>query len=394
MLFIHIGAHKCGSSSIQQFMSLNAETLQGHGALYPYVGGSGRAHHILAQELNGERPSSQDFQAWTALRKFTDSHPDENIVLSSEVFETLPRQSIAEIRSRLPGVPVMILAYIRETAETLPSRYSQLTKHGINILDFDEFYARHKPGVGRVGRKFEKWADVFGWESLRIRSLDERSLTGGTLIDDFLSVFDLSLSDLGSSDVAGLVPANVSPGWKAVELLRALFAAVSPEVDRDTDNPKRVRRDLGLLLQVSCLKIMSDLGHGSGRAQYLTARQKAECDAAYAEGIEWLNTKIAGPKLPQPLFAIASERPFLPGLEHIPARERVAIGKRLAKRLRARRERLDGMGISSDMQQHLIELVRNPVPGSDNAPEPKGRFGARPVSRIRAAWTQARQQLS
>ena len=392
MLFIHIGAHKSGSSSIQQFMSLNAESLQTHGIHYPYLGGPGRAQHILAQQLRNEGPSSRGIQAWSTLRTFADSRPDVKIVLSSEVFETLRSDEIVEIGKRLSGVPVTIMIYIRQTAETLPSRYSQLTKTGINFRNFDEFYIHNRPRPGTFGRHFQMWADVFGWDSLRIRDLDKRSLTGGSLIDDFLSALDLSVSDLSGSYVAGLTPANASPSWKTIELLRTLFTAVSDEVDRDPTNQNRVRRDLGSLFSRTCLKIMSDLGHEKDRAQYLNSTQRAECDAAYAEGIDWLNTRIVGPKLPLPLAAAMPGRPFLPGIEHIPRQERMAIAKRLDKSLRGSRKRLAEAGVSREMCKHLVELVRD-----SNGTETKrgaGPTGGRRMSRIRAAWHQARQQFS
>ncbi|HET9845948.1 MAG TPA: hypothetical protein VFQ02_09360, partial [Nitrospira sp.] len=104
---------------------------------------------------------------------------------------------------------------------------------------------------------------------------------------------------------------------------------------------------------------MSDLGHANDRAQYLNARQRAECDAVYAEAIHWLNTKIVGPKLPLPPAVAVSERPFLPAIEHIPRHERMEIAERLDDPLREKRKRLAKAGVSTELCKHLVELVRN-----------------------------------
>lgn len=55
-LFLHVGMHKCGTTTIQKFAEANREALSERGLLYPnerdcFHGGSKEAHHLLARRV-------------------------------------------------------------------------------------------------------------------------------------------------------------------------------------------------------------------------------------------------------------------------------------------------------------------------------------------------------
>jgi len=50
-LYIHIGLHKTGTTSIQNFLTLNENILSKKGYLYPATGRKGQAQHLLAQAM-------------------------------------------------------------------------------------------------------------------------------------------------------------------------------------------------------------------------------------------------------------------------------------------------------------------------------------------------------
>jgi hypothetical protein len=303
----------------------------------------------------------------------------------------LKEPDIAELRKHLGRAPTLIVAYLRDPAGVLPSKYNQLTKKGINVSDFDEFYNRHASRIFELALRMDRWADVFGWENLRIRTLDSRCLTGGNLIEDLLSALGMSLAELGGRAAAGMAPQNVSLGWKTTEVLRALYARVRSEVERETFNSQRIKRDVGSVLRNSCIQMMQDLELDSERAQYLTSQQQRECAAVFSREILKLNEKIVGPKLPLPEVQTIGERPFLPAIEQVPPDQRAEMGRRLAELLQLesdggddgsssklrrstrRKEKFVRLKLSEDLRRSLVRTVLGPDSRSERVP-PKSHF--------------------
>src|SRR5262245_9279802 len=108
LFILHIGRHKAGSSSIQNFLALNAKKLQRLGVLYPEIGRTkkhrGRfagenhwAHHDLVREINNDLRADPHLGGWSDVGKLATSNPDKKIVISSEGFETLKKPQIAKL---------------------------------------------------------------------------------------------------------------------------------------------------------------------------------------------------------------------------------------------------------------------------------------------------------
>ena len=192
MLLIHIGFRKTGSSTIQHFLGLNAGRLARSGVDYPDAGRIGWAHNGLREELQADGDLSQ----WRAVRDLAAAGPDRVTVVSCEGFDLLQAAQVARLAVLLAGLEVRILAYIRDPAGWAVSFYGQQTLKAGNVLDFDALFERLK-GHGRLraGERLAPWAEVFGWQALRVRSLDPRSLAGGDLLDDLLDAVGLPGAD-------------------------------------------------------------------------------------------------------------------------------------------------------------------------------------------------------
>jgi hypothetical protein len=327
LLVLHIGRHKCGSSSIQYFMSCNAERLREFGVLYPTIGRNRNAHHQLAQQVR-----AGEFDVIDRIAALKSEHADEFVVVSSEGLSLVREPEVAELRARTARHPVLIVIYIRDLAGWIPSRYNEFTRRGHNLLDFDDFFERSDVYGGmKIASGAELWGRSFGWENVRVRSLDKRSLAGGTLIDDFLSLFGLSLEDFGGADAAGLEPQNLSLGWKALEVLRAQFNALArhPENNEIRRGRSHVKRRIAGGLRASVVDVMEQLNLSSQRTQYVSARQWHVCSEVYGREVERLNRKLVGAEIPLPDPRAIMERPFLPTLQQIPADERREIAARL-----------------------------------------------------------------
>jgi hypothetical protein len=328
MLVLHIGRHKCGSSSIQYFMSCNAERLRELGVIYPTVGRKFHAHHALATKLRAN--------AYEEFDSILDLHADraEHVVVSSEELSLLSPMQITEVRRRTDRHKAVVVFYIRDLVGMIPSIYNERTRKGMNLLDFDSFYRTNNLSRGlKIFARAEVWAQSFGWENVRIRSLDPRNLSGATLIDDFLSIVRLSLGDFGSDEAPGLHPQNVSHGWKVLEVLRAQFAEVAPHRENLEIRRGRpyIQRRLASSLRASVQEIMAELNLDSQRAQYVSAQQWKECHEAYGRLVAHLNKVQVGHTIPIPEYQMIKERPFLPSLGEISMGERREIAARLQR---------------------------------------------------------------
>jgi hypothetical protein len=93
VIVLHIGFPKCGSTSIQHFMALNADRLAAHAVLYPQTGrprGAGQgpthAHVNLAWQFLMRGKYSASFGTWEELRALAVQRSDAQIVVSSDAF--------------------------------------------------------------------------------------------------------------------------------------------------------------------------------------------------------------------------------------------------------------------------------------------------------------------
>jgi hypothetical protein len=272
MLFIHIGMHKAGSSSIQAFLSENAERLAERGVLYPQAGRSGPAHHDLSQPLR----SGEVVPEWTDIAK---TAADRTVILSSEAFcgcdPALVRQAAGEVEVR-------ILCWQRNAAEGVVSRYAQNTKRGNNLDPFEVFFSRvgdreHLLIAPLLGR----WAEVFGAQAIRVRSLDAEVLAGGDLIVDLLEA-------LGQSDSPELVrpgPQNISPGWRALETIRTLNRRIVAAGEPDDRALRFMRKAMPRSIARAELKLgLYERGAYLDREQAGVVVERYNADIAALEG--------------------------------------------------------------------------------------------------------------
>jgi len=134
-VFIHIGTHKTGSTSIQHFLTNHAEALGTEGVLIPAAGRHLFGHHLIAWEmrhderLRGRTGHLQQF--FDELRTTT----LDRAVISSEDFEYLTQypsslRDFVEALRRLQYEPVFIV-FFRERAAYLASLVDTLKKLGV-----------------------------------------------------------------------------------------------------------------------------------------------------------------------------------------------------------------------------------------------------------------------
>jgi hypothetical protein len=319
MIVVHIGLRKAGSSSIQSFLSTNAEALSAQGVEYPTIGRltTNRTAHVnLVHDLMGSKKFVPAFGSLAELAEMWRASPASTLILSSEIFENCSAEEAARLGDilRRGNEAIRIALILRPLGELMASSYGQKIKHGSQTFDFDQFFEQRLVEA-RVDffRTARQWASAFGWYSLSLRCLHPAHLIGGDLIDDFLAL--CGIEDRGLTRTA---PENVTPGWKVLEAVRGLFTNrhglpsdhLFAEAEWYGDEQ---RRTFGRL----AMAVGERTGWNADRGVYLSRAQAERCHAIYAQAIDRINRKT-GVSLPIPDGDFV-ERPFLPSADHIPA---------------------------------------------------------------------------
>src|SRR3712207_6517385 len=113
MFILHIGKHKAGSTTIQNFLTCNAEKLRRFDVLYPEIGRKHHAHRSLNHEIKNTSRADLSLGGWSDIKALQRDNPDKKIVLSNEGFETLKSSQIRALREQLGDAPTLIVAYVR-----------------------------------------------------------------------------------------------------------------------------------------------------------------------------------------------------------------------------------------------------------------------------------------
>jgi len=339
MFVFHIGLRKSGSASIQTFLAANQDALRALSIDYAKAGrGKRKDHHNIVRDVTGSfrfksRQGSLEQLAQEA------ANPDmTRVIVSSELFEGFGAAHVAAVKASLDEAvsDFRIVLVLRDLLGLIPSSYAQKIRYGLRLFDFDTFF-EERMQEDRVDyfETASRWADVFGWDALKVRPLDPRYLKNGDLIDDFLDALDIDVSDprIRALERPGLV--NAALGWKTLEALRALHLG-RHQLPRDhplvSGGVAANHRQQGEAIEEAARKVGDDMNWNTDRGMYFTHDQAELVLETYSTAITALNAR-----LPVALPAPASldergfvEREFLPDVSRIPSDELNAFYDALA----------------------------------------------------------------
>lgn len=224
-IYIHIGPHKTGTSTIQYSLYQNRKQLQDFGILYPISGtlpGKPSGQHNLAWEVTEDERFTKSFGSWkNVLREIRDSKA-EQVILSSEDFSHCDQQQIEKMHAFLREFKVEVILYLRRQDLKLQSQWA-VRQVRIEYPDqYDAFpvWLEKNPKeftVCEYDRLMAPWSAVFGRESIRPRVLEKDQLSG-TLLQDFLSTCQFS----NPPQIKEQENRNLSPGIKKIILFQEL----------------------------------------------------------------------------------------------------------------------------------------------------------------------------
>jgi hypothetical protein len=188
-LFLHVGFHKTGTTSLQGILNRNRKELLDQGFSYPKTK-KFKAHHEFAWSVGERGWGWKKFggsQAGTGpakrMYKFL-KNSKQDVVLSSEFLSELKQEHIQTMVSRLSDRELRVIFTIRPIAKILPSAYQQEVKNGSRltynrwlrrVLDQSgenrnktRFWSRHSHHV-----EIAKWADIIGRDKITVIVSDD-----------------------------------------------------------------------------------------------------------------------------------------------------------------------------------------------------------------------------
>lgn len=205
-IFLHIGRNKAGSTSLQDFFLAQREALAADGLRYCLFG------HLWESV-----PGVLGFANQLELAAHARTGTERAYLISNEFMFGWPIDYTDSMAEWLAGFDVRVIAYLRPYGAWIRSAYADAVKNGENSRDFDRYLDWMAPRIS-AWPYLEGWGEAFGWDRIRIRSLDPRDLTGGDLIADCLTALGL---EPGPASSAGR--SNQAPDWPVVEMLRRLI---------------------------------------------------------------------------------------------------------------------------------------------------------------------------
>lgn len=239
-IIIHIGWHKTGTTSVQQFLLKNRlRLIEENNIYYPEEGLLHCAHHNIAWILQGKKmtpwgevlPIKGGAEGYLVnVIENAKLNNCNTIIFSSEEFCIFRLQEIQALYKALHQHinTVKIIAYIRRQDLIVESAYNMEIKWwGVRAsLGFDQ-YIKNKEGYPDYYATLLNWGNTFGFKSLIIRPFEKKLFYQNDVRIDFCSQLGVDYSNLELEKELS----NESLGPNSLEFLRILNSlAISKEM--------------------------------------------------------------------------------------------------------------------------------------------------------------------
>ena len=338
---LHIGTEKTGSSAVQNFFFLNKKRLKKEGIYYPSIGQSGSQWQFVAavhdapwsnvdikREFDINDGNDQTLYAEklnTQLQsEFRNAKNCHTLVLSSEHFHSRlhSQNSVARLKKLLdPWIDnFTVVVYFRRQDRVAISLNSTRVKSGSQAkIDVFPNFSRDSLPYYDYSRLFNRWAQVFGRESIVARKYENAVAQPGGLIGDITSI-------VGTTTLKKKVPQldiNASLSRPAFYFLKEMNKQLPKHredgLDEDAD------------------QMIKDLSHLFPGKHFPVEREKAVRFMSQFEDVNEELRQLAFPNHPAPLFDTDfNEYPERPEVSGLTVEEAVEISINLAKYRRQR----------------------------------------------------------
>ncbi|NNE56920.1 MAG: hypothetical protein HKN36_02330 [Hellea sp.] len=233
-IFLHVGPHKTGTTSIQRGLLANRQQLENLGYHYPEVGFVFDGHHNIVFELAGMDKFAPILGGLNELKEFAQNSTGD-IILSSETFDNIMTvEPFLKLREAMTDdFDIHVIGYLRPQEELLQSLWKTEVRFDGVLEDFDQW----------LPQALEKWqflcyddwlkilVEALGPDNVHFTIYDPKS-------DDLLFSF---LKLCGLSDFSGFeLPQreNVSLPSLTFEIVRRFY--INPYIYRRRDGDGKI----------------------------------------------------------------------------------------------------------------------------------------------------------
>jgi hypothetical protein len=255
-LFIHVGASKSGTSSLQVGLRASQRALAKQGLGLPYASRTARASRVLRPlgwEVVEGFPAPVDHERLDQTVAGIAEIPGDRLLITIEDLAELDEERIEAFVGRLekdPDLRVHVIVTIRDWTRTLPSDWQQQLKRRMTT-DYATYLAQVRDGVGADADIFRmrqdlagicsRWATKVPPERIHVIPVGTPKQDGDSIFRDVAAVVgvDHAAIDRPRKSV------NTSYGYLECEVLRRLNISLGPRLRKiRTEYNPGVRRIL------------------------------------------------------------------------------------------------------------------------------------------------------
>ncbi len=223
-VFLHIGAMKTGTTSLQARLDLNREALGHAGVLWPT---RARQNPAFGDLLSLTRAMPGRSGAWRRMNKQLRAW-DGDAVLSFELLAARSPREIRRIVRRLGDAELHVILTARDVARAIPSQWQEHTQNGGTIpwLEYVDGICSGHDDLPKAAQRFwghqdaalilRKWADFVPLERLHLVTLPASGGDPSLLWARFASVVGVEPDAFPPPES----PRNASLGTVSAELMR------------------------------------------------------------------------------------------------------------------------------------------------------------------------------
>lgn len=231
-VYIHIGPPKTGTTTIQNSLFINRDTLLENGVYVPRTGSlvDKCHHHNLGYELIKDPRFIKSNGTWRDLSNELRKVDAKKIILSSENLIRCTDGNIRTIKEYLRDYETYIVFYVRRQDMRIQSQWAQGAKMPFRPdidMPFPEWIYKNNYQINKSDyyEIYQQWKRIFG-ENILIRVLEKGQLQG-TLFEDFLATVGVDNPQKYKTSE----DKNVSPGIKTLSMILEYKRLLGPKID-------------------------------------------------------------------------------------------------------------------------------------------------------------------